>query len=180
MTKETKKRIDIWVGEKYEWLLNEIKTNIAKGKMSDYASDLLIHMIETVYTQDENKLIQMLEDKKLEWWVLTGAGRQLRSSTSPFYRTYRREKSWAREDRYEGSFSNIFERPYEVYDESLYQCFRDEYDNLHFYQKAIMDKYFIEGMSLQEVHEYYNISKRHLIKDINTTINQIREACKHC
>jgi len=180
MTKNTKLRIDKWVGEKYEWLLGEIKTNIAKGRMSQYADDLLIHMIETIYEQDDDKVNQMLDDGKLEWWLLTGAGRQLRSSTSPFYRLYRKEKSWAREEGIEGSFSNIFEKPGEEYDETLYQCFTEAYEDLHFYQKAIMNKYFYEEKTLQDIHEYYNISKTHLVKDINTAINQIREKCKHC
>lgn len=180
MTKEIKTRIDNWVTQNYEWLRGEIGTNITKGKMSQHTDDLTIHMIETLYTQGEDKLTQMLDDEKLGGWLLVGAGRQLRSSTSPFYRIYRKEKSWAREEGREGSFSNIFERPWEEYNDDLYQCFREEYDNLHFYQKALLDKYFMEGWSLQRIHTYYNISKGHLIKDINVTINQIREACKHC
>ena len=46
--------------------------------MRDYADDLAVHMIETLYTQDEDKLNQMLDDDMLGWWLLTGAGRQLR------------------------------------------------------------------------------------------------------
>ena len=180
MNKETKDRIDKWVGERYEWLLGEISTNIAKGKMADYASDLTIHMIETLYFQPEDKINQMLDDDKLGWWLLTGAGMQLRSSTSPFYRIYRQEKSWSREQGIEGSFNNIFERPDEPYDDSLMECFQKEYNNLHWYLKKIMDKYWYEGQTLQEIHEYYNISKRHLTKDLNTAINIIREKCNNC
>ena len=180
MTKETKHRIDTWVSKEYEWLLGEISTNIAKGKMSPYASDLTIHMIETLYTQDEDKINKMLDEDKVGWWLLVGASQQLRSSTSPFYRIYRQEKSWSREHGIEGSFSNIFERPDEPYDDSLMECFQEEYNNLHWYLKKIMDKYWYEGQTLQEIHEYYNISKRHLVKDLNTAINQIREKCNNC
>lgn len=180
MTKETRRRLDKWVGKKYEWIRGEIGRNIAKGQMNQYTDDLTIHMIQTVYTQNEDKIIQMLDEGKLEWWLLTGASMQLRSSTSPFYRTYRQHKSWAREDGYEGSFVSIFDRPDEPYDDSLYECFQEQWANLHFYQKAIMEKYFFEEWPLQKIFEYYNISKRHLVKDINTTINQIRKACQHC
>jgi hypothetical protein len=180
MTKNTKNRIDKWVGERYEWLLGEIRTNIAKSQMSQYADDLTIHMIETIYSQPEEKVIQMLDDDKLGWWLLTGASMQLRSSTSPFYRIYRKEKGWSREEGYEGSFANLFDRPDEPYNDELYECFQQEFENLHWYQKKIMQKYWYEGNTLQEVHEYYNISKNHLVKDINTAINIIRQACKHC
>ena len=180
MTKETKKRIDDWVGENYVWLNGEIKTNIAKAQMRQYADDLTIHMIETIYTQDEEKVVQMLEDDKLRWWLLTGASLQLRSSTSPFYRIYRKEKGWAREDGIEGSSRSIFERPFEPYNDDLYECFLQQYNDLDWYLKTIMNRYWFEGQTLQDIHEYYNISKRHLIKDVNTVVNIIRDACKDC
>ena len=180
ITKKTKNRIDNWVQKNYVWLNGEIKTNIAKGQMKQYGDDLTIHMIETIYSQPESKIIQMLDDDKLGWWLLTGASMQLRSSTSPFYRIYRQEKSWSREQGLEGSFSNVFERPDEPYDDSLMECFQKEYDNLDWYLKTIMNKYFFEGQTLQDIHEYYNISKRHLTKDLNTAINQIRELCNNC
>ena len=110
MTKETKDRIDDWVGERYEWLLGEISTNIAKGQMKQHAGDLTIHMIETLYFQPEEKIIQMLDDDMLGRWLLVGSSQQLRSSTSPFYRLYRKEKSWSREDGIEGSWNSIFDR----------------------------------------------------------------------
>ena len=180
MTKETKNRIDDWVEERYEWLLGEIRTNIAKSAMSQYADDLTIHMIETVYFQPEEKVIQMLDDDKLGWWLLTGASMQLRSSTSPFYRIYRKEKGWSREEGIEGSFTNVFDRPDEPYDDSLMECFQEEYNGLSWYLKEIMSKYWYEGYTLQEIHQYYNISKNHLVKDINKAINQIRQACNDC
>lgn len=180
MTKETKNRIDKWVGERYEWLLGQISTNIAKGQMEQHAGDLTIHMIETLYSQPEEKIIQMLDDDKLGWWLLVGASQQLRSSTSPFYRLYRKEKSWSREDGLSTSFNSIFDRPDEEYDDSLMECFQKEFENLHWYLKTIMRKYWYEGYTLQEIHNHYNISKRHLTKDLNTAINQIRERCKDC
>lgn len=180
MTKDTKRRVDKWIEEKYKWLEGEISTNIAKGRMSEYSGDLLVHMIESVYKMDDDKVNRMLDNNKLGWWMLVGAGRELRSSTSPFYRTYRREKMNARENGYPGSHKNIFDGVWEEYDETLYECFKEAYNDLHFYQKALMDKYFYEGMSLQQIHEFYSISKRHLINDINAAINIIRDKCKNC
>ena len=177
---DTKRRIDKWVEEKYEWLEYEISTNICKGRMSEYSGDLLVHMLEYIYNMDDDKVNQMLDDGKLEWWLLVGAGRELRSGNSPFYRKYRKEKMQSRENGLSGSHSNIFDGVYEEYDEELYDCFKEAYDDLHFYQKALMDKYFYQEMSLQQIHEHYSISKRHLINDINAAINIIRDKCKEC
>ena len=175
-----KERIDKWVTKNYTWFLNEIKTNIAKNQMSQHAEDLAIFMIESIYNLPEEKVGQLLDDDMMGWYLLTGAGRQLRSSTSPFYRIYRKEKSWSREEGIEGSHSNYFERPYEPYNDDLYECFVEALDDLHWYQKTILSKHFYEGWTLQQIYEYYNIGKTHLIKDINLAINQIRTKCQHC
>lgn len=178
MTK--KQKIDKWLEDNYEWFVGEIEANICKGLMSQYSGDLAIHIIEDLYKLPEEKIDQMLRDEKLGWYCLVGAGRQLRSSTSPFYRTYRHQKSWAREDGLKGTTFNIFDRAVEEYNEDLYQCFLQAYDDLHFYQKALIDKYFYENMSLQSIHQYYGISKIHLVNDLKQTINIIRNKCQEC
>ena len=180
MTRETKDKINKWVSDNYVWYLGEVSKNIAKGQMNQYADDLVIHMIETLYTQADEKIHQMIDDEMLGRWLLIGASQQLRSSTSPFYRIYRQEKSWARESGMEGSFNNIFERPETVYDDSLMECMKEELDKLNFYDKEIMSKYWFEEMSLQEIHKYYGITKLSLTRDINRVINQIRTRCQNC
>ena len=180
MNKDLKKRLDSWITQNYKVMAKEIKKNIAKGGMSDYADDLNIHMIQTLYTIPESKLEQMLNDNKLRNWLLVGASMQLRSSTSPFWFTYRRHKMSARENGLPGSNKNIFDGIYEEYNDDLYQCFIEAYDNLHWYDTTLIDKYFYKGWSLQQLHKYYGISKSHIIKDINRVINQIRETCRQC
>ncbi len=64
MNKETKNRIDNWVSDNYVWYLGEVRNNIAKGMMKDYADDLVIHMIETLYTQAEEKINQMIDENE--------------------------------------------------------------------------------------------------------------------
>jgi len=156
------------------------KNICTSSQMKEYLYDLVSHMIESLYKAPESVQIDLINNGKIRNWLLKGASLQLRSKTSPFYIRYRKHKMYAREQGLEGSDKNIFERPVEEYDEGLYECFREQYDNLHFYQRAIMDKFWIEGMSLTEVHKYYNISKNHLVKDINKVLNQIRQACQHC
>ena len=180
MTRETKKRLDNWMNQNYEWLAGEISTNIAKNQMSEYSGDLISHMVESAYKLDDEKVSKMLDNNKLGWYLLTGAGIQLRSSTSPFYRIYRHQKTWAREPGLPNSDKNIFDKEYEEYNDELYECFQKAWDELDWYLKTIMNKYFYENMSLLELHQYYNISKTHLIKDLNRGINQIRNKCNDC
>jgi len=177
---EHKKRLDKWVVEHYEWLRKEISTNIAKNQMSEYADDLLHHQLSELYRMEAGKLTQMLDDGKLKWYLLTCAGLSLRSKTTPFYRIYRKEKMNSREHGLPGSDKNIFEREYEPYKDDLYECFQREMNNLHWYQKTLMDKYWIEGWNLTKMYKHYNISKQHLVNDLNSAMDTIRENCKDC
>ena len=189
MITENTKIIHLYISKWYKWLDGEIKKNIAKDKMSEYADDLLHHIIQDVYKMDEEKAVDMVERDKLRWYMLKGAGMQLRSSTSPFYGLYRKNKLQSRENftnsNADGhdSFSGmgILEKVYEPYEhDELYECFQREFENLHWYQKTLMTKYWIEGWNLTTLYKHYNISKVHLIKDLNKAMNTIRTKCEHC
>ena len=180
MTREQK--LNKWVSENYEWLRTQVNTNIAKDLMSGYGDDLLHHILLDLYNLPEHKLDQMLEDKKLKYYVLRGAGIQLRSSTSPFYRIHRKERYQSREMGLPESDSNIFEtgEVYEEYEENLYQCFHQELENLHWYLKVMVTHYFIDQWSIKQIYQHYNIPKKHVINDINRALDVIREKCKDC
>ena len=176
----TKNKLDKWVGEWYEWLKREISRNIAKGIMNTYAEDLLHHLIIDLYKLPDEKVNQMIDDDKLRWYFLRAAGMQLRSSTSSFYRTHRREKMNSRENGLPGSDKNIFDSIYEPYEDDLYKCFQREMNNLHFYPAALMNKYWIEGWTLTQVYKHYSISKSHIINDLNAAMATIRTKCNDC
>jgi len=178
-----KDRLDEWVRKEYKWIGREIRNNIAKNQMSEYADDLLQEMMIQLYGMKEEKIEKMLDNGKLKWYVLTGAGMQLRSKTSPFYNRIRKHKMYAREAGLPGSDSNIFERideTEELSTECYFSCMKREIENLHWYQKTLFKEYWEQGMHLDDLHEKYKISKKHLTKDLNTALLTIRENCTEC
>jgi len=182
MTKE--QQINKYIAQWYDWLLNEISNNIANGMMSEYREDLLHHIILDTYNLPDAKINQMVTDDKLRWYLLRGAALQLKSSTSPFYRIWRRNKMSSRENyTHNGeneSFNGkgILEKIYEPYEMAEWEkCFHNEWENLHWYQKHLLERKFIQKWSYQRMFEHYNISKRHIIKDINETILTLRNKC---
>ena len=180
MTQEEK--VGKWIEENYEWVRGQINTNIAKNQMAQYREDLIQEMMLSLYNMKPEKFDQMVRDEKLRWWVLTGAGMALRSSTSPFYLKIRKHKMFAREMGLPNSNKNIFEtgEHYEIYEEVYYQCYREEMKNLHWYNRKLVDEYWFQGKTIQSLHEKYNISKVHITRDLNVAILQIRENCKNC
>lgn len=181
MTQEIKDRLDNWFTQNYKWLEGEIRRNIAKDQMRGFGDDLIHHMILFIYNLPEHKLEQMLDDDKLGWYILSGAGLQLRSKTSPFYITYRRQRLQSRSGVID-SYSNPYDlETYEMKEmgtETLDECFLRAMGEIHWYLATLLRKKFIEGESYQKMYEYYNISKTHLIKDINTALNEVREICR--
>lgn len=189
MTTENTKTLHNYLSTWYEWLSKEIKKNIAKDRMSEYADDLLHHILQDVYKMEEEKVIGMVERDKLRWYILKGAGMQLRSKTSPFYRLHRKEKLQSRENftnsNADGhdSFSGvgILEKVYEPYEhDELYDCFQREMENLHWYQKTLMTRYWLENWTITKMYQHYNITKAHLVKDLNEAMDTIRTKCKNC
>jgi hypothetical protein len=178
-----KSRLDRWVSDHYEWLDGQIRANIAKGKMREYADDLIQEMMVQLYGMKEEKIEQLLDNGKLKWYVLSGAGMQLRSKTSPFYQRLRKHKMMARENGLEGSDKNIFERiddTEEMSTECYFSCMKRGIENLHWYSKTLLKEYWEQGMGLDALNEKYNISKKHLTKDLNAAILTIRENCEEC
>ena len=184
MTKEEK--INKFVSENYKWLLNEVKKNIAKGKMSEYAEDLLHHILLDLYKLSEGKLDQLLNDGKMKWYILSGCGLQLRSSTSPFYRIHRRTKMSTREnysggEDHEFTFTGgmgILEQVYVPYEEDpLYQCMTKEMENLHWYYRTLIQDKWIEGLTLNQMREKYGITLSSLSKDLKIAYEIIRTKC---
>jgi hypothetical protein len=177
MKKEIKDRLDRWLSENYEYLSTEISTKIAKNKMSEYSDDLLSHMILFIYTQPDEKIEQMLEDDKLGWYMLTGAGMQLRSSTSPFYLKYRKNKMGSRSgimENYDEGYE--IDNPDETMD--LWECYQLSLNELSWYSRTLLEKKLQDRMSYDEMYKYYEISKTHLVRDVNDSLQQIREFCK--
>ena len=178
-----KDRLDDWVRREYKWIDREIRANIAKNQMRDYADDLIQEMMIQLYNMKEEKIEQLLDNGKLKWYVLSGAGMQLRSNTSPFYNRIRKHKMSAREFGLPGTDANIFEKiddTEELSTECYYICMQREIENLHWYNKTLLQEYWIQGLHLDDLHAKYKISKKHLTKDLNAAILQIRENCEEC
>ena len=179
-------RLNKFVSENYKWLMNEVKKNIARGKMSEYGEDLLHHVILDLYKMDEGKITQLLDDEKIKWYILSGCGLQLRSSTSPFYRIHRKQKMSSREnyvsgDDHEFTFAGsrgILEQVYEPYEEDeLYQCMEYELENLHWYYRTLIQDKWIDGLTLNQMRDKYNITLSSLTKDLKVAYAIIREKC---
>jgi hypothetical protein len=161
----------------YDWLKREIKQNIAKDGMSGYAEELLHFIIMELYNKSPEKKQKLLDDNKIPFWILTSSGLQLRSSSSPFYNLIRRNKLQAR------SGDLDFEEHIDIqdipYDSEMYDCFKKGMEQLNWYNRKLLEEKFLNQLSFKAISEKYNISTKHLRKDVYIALLEIRKFCKY-
>jgi len=168
---------DQWFRKNIKWLEHEVKYKICKttGPMSSYWSDLL--QIATL--QFLNKPLpqqkQMIDDNMAGWYILVTAGRHIQSSTSPFYNQVRKLKlstrSGAMPERSNEDEDELLEN------KSWYQCFQREIEKMNFYHRQLLIDKFHDGLTYDEMHQKYNITKISLTNDVRAALKMIRCRC---
>jgi hypothetical protein len=162
------------IGEWYEWVLKEINTNICKDQMREYGPELLHFVVLELYNKTPEYKKQLLEDKKVPYWLLTSSGLQLRSGSSPFYRQIRSNRMSARSGGEDLGFAE-----YEPYDGELYDCFISGMDNLDFYHRRLLEEKYFNQLTFTDISRKYQIAINHLKRDIYMALQMIRDHCKH-
>jgi len=160
------------IDKEYQWMLDNISQNIAKDKMSEYNVELLHFILLELYNKSPEYKIKLMNDDKVKYWVITSAGLQLRSSTSPFYRAVRREKMHARS----GALPEI---AFEAYEPEMWDCYQSGMESLSFYYRKLVEEKFLNSMSFDDISKKYQISKVHIKRDLVIAIDLLRNHCKH-
>lgn len=158
----------------YKWLLKEIKTKIAKDAMREYGPELLHFVIIELYNKSPEYKQQLLSDEKVQYWLLTSSGLQLRSGSSPFYRMIRSNRMSARSGGEE--MDTVV---WEDYDGEMYECFLQAMDQLDFYQRKLVEEKYLNELTFKAISDKYQIHQNHIRKDLFAAIQQMREHCKH-
>jgi hypothetical protein len=165
---------------------------IAGANFEKYGSDLLAYCLEDFLCNksiDYQYKISCI-DEKLPNYIGYSMGLQIKSSSSPFWFKYRKEGYNSRgiylaED---GSveidpsveievdeIDDEFDSP--AYVKNDLDCVRYALEQLHWYDRILVDDYFIKGLTYSSMHKKYNISLNSLKKDINSALNKIRKIC---
>lgn len=164
---------------------------IAGANFSFYGEDLLAYCLEDFLCNKDLEYQYKISciDNKLVNYIGYSMSLQIKSSSSPFWFKYRKEGYNSRgiylaED---GSveidpsveigeeMDDEFDSPY--YIKNDLDCLRYALEQLHWYDKVLIDDYFIKGLTYSSMHKKYNISLNSLKKDINSALNKIRKIC---
>lgn len=176
MTKEEiDKKVNEWFNKHYLYLRREIANNICKDGMSDYTDELLSYMVLWFLERSDEQKQNLIENNTIANYILRGASIQLKSNTSPFYSQIRKFKMSAREGVQLPEGSTFDNTPIE--DDELYQCMMEELDNIHWYYRELIKAKWIDGLTLNQMREKYDITLSSLSKDLKLAYKLIREKC---
>jgi DNA-directed RNA polymerase specialized sigma24 family protein len=154
--------------EKNYYELKQVVFNITKN---DELTEELFHFcLMILYNYEEEKINTMIFNKHLKFFFVTIILNQFRSSTSPFFKTYKSAKI-----SYTDQLKDITDS--EGYDHSIdeqYEAVMTELSEEHWYTQEIV-KMKGSGMSYQEIKNLTGIPRTSLYNTFNKFRNKIKK-----
>jgi len=177
MTEALRNKVNKWFERNWSHYLNEVRTNITKGIMSDYTDDICAFMYTEFMKQKPEKIEQMLDDDKVLNWMLRSTSFQIKSSSSPFYTQYRKKRSgmvptYFIEDSYDSQAVEM-----DDYFQCMMETLSEESDLLDWYEKKLIDMKYLKQMTYQQIVDAYGFSQISTKKHLNKALDKIEKYC---
>lgn len=164
---------------------------VAGGNYDVYGKDLLAHCLDEFFTKKslEYQYQVAVVDNKLPNYIGRAMALHIKSSASTFYTKYRRTSLGYTEIKLnsnsEKDHSGLlgFEE-LEIDDEELKykspeDCMAWAVEQLNFYDKALIHKFYYDGWSKKEIAEHYDINKNSITNDIDRAKRKLKKLCIH-
>ena len=187
---EMRKQINAKVTQWYPKMYRD-SMQISGANFEKYGDDLLAFVLEDFLCNKDLKYQYKVavQDNKLPNYIGYSMGLQIKSSSSPFWFRYRKEGYNSRgiylvEDGREeidplveiGEEMDVeFDSP--AYVKNDLDCVRYALEQLHWYDKILIEEYYIKGLTFRDMHKKYNIRLNSLQKDINSALAKIKNIC---
>jgi DNA-directed RNA polymerase specialized sigma24 family protein len=160
-----------YIEKNYKEILQKVRAVTRNHQdTEDLLQDCILNLLEkgSDYT---NKIV---EDDKVQHYIIKMVHIQYNSSTSPFYTQYKKTllKSVEINDDILEGIEDIVETHQDT--ETLAKEVKLYIGNLPVYERTIAEKHFLTGDSQREMSRYYNINRIHITKDINNIKKNIR------
>jgi len=162
--------INEYIEQKYSYLLNKFKA-ITRNHQSteDLLNDCLLNFLE----KGKEYTNKVLQDGKVDNYLVRMAHIQYNSKTSPFYHQYKKQ-----------SIKNLSTDEVDIEIEDTTEIIEDSkklaedvkiyIGNLPVYNRTIAEQHIIEGKSQREISRKYDINRKYITKDIGTIKKNIR------
>lgn len=155
----------------YTEILNKFKA-ITRNHQDTH--DLLQDCILNFLEKGNDYTNQVLQDGKVQHYLVRMGHIQFNSSTSPFYTQYK--KSSLKSQEIEDDILQIEDEVIIHEDkEKLVNKVKLYIGNLPHYERTLAEKHFIDNTSQRNMSKIYNINRIHIAKDLNNIQRNIKQ-----
>ena len=178
MNKELKDKVDKWFVKNWSHYLNEVRTNITKGRMAEYTDDICSFMYTEFLKQSPEKIEQIERDGKIMNWLLRGTSFQIRSGSSPFYSKYRKKRAGMVPVYFgESSYEQHDAIELDDYYQCMMYCLEEEDSPLDWYEKKLIDMKYLKQMTYYQIVDTYGFSQISTKRHIDNALDKIEKYC---
>ena len=180
-TTEQRKIVDEALSSVYDQLyINALK--VCTFNYSRWGQDLVAYVVSYFLNLPLKKQYEVVvtpsaKVSSLERYLTSAMSLAIRSSTSPFYTKYRKPMEKSRELYPDYDYSAII--GYASEEEDWWGKMKDSLPalikQLNFYDRYIIQKHYLEQLTIQEIHEITNITTYRLSRDIKIALIHLKE-----
>jgi RNA polymerase sigma factor (sigma-70 family) len=159
-----------YIEKNYIEILNKVK---AVTRNHQDTQDLLNDCILNFLEKGNDYTNQVLQDGKVQHYLVRMGHIQFNSSTSPFYTQYKKNSLKSTE---------INEDVVQIEDEVIIHEDKEKLvnkvklyiGNLPVYERILAEKHFVDNTSQREMSKMYNINRIHISRDLNNIQSNIK------
>lgn len=168
--KENNLTITDYINKNYNRLFSAAK-NITKGH--PLTDDLFQHCIEVLLNdKNDEKIQRMVDNDTLNFYFVSVLIRNYNSSTSRFHYIYRKGNDLrADRDVYD---MQVPDEEYDASKELKISYIEGEIQKLEWYSKRMLELYYYEGYSFQQISDLTGIPKTSVWNTVTNAIKQIK------
>ena len=162
--------IHSYINIHFRVIKNKVRA-VTKGNQNtdDLIQDLIINLLE----KGDEYCQQLVDDGKVDHYIVRMAYIQFNSSSSPYYYKYRKvqlKSSVFDTDKHGGEYEQK-----EIKETDLPNKIREEINQMHWYDRTLATDHFVNGKSMRQMSREYGINRSYISKDLKRIKNIIVE-----
>ena len=170
--------IQRYIRENYDSIL-EIAKVITKGRKPDY-EDLTHEIMILLLTGNREKMNSLVKNKKIKFYIVRATINQYRSSSSKYFKKYRKETTLKRKQttslrEHLTHQKKLDLTPSKNYNEEVLEFIDEKLNDVEWFEKNCFAIYYGDELTLDAMSDLTGISRNTLYRAIRDTRNYIQD-----
>ena len=170
--------IQRYIRDNYDSIL-EIAKVITKGRKPDY-EDLAHEIMILLLTGNREKMNSLVEKKKIKFYIIRATINQYRSTSSPYFKKYRKETTLKRKQdatirEHLTHLKNQDLTHLKNYNEEVLDFIDDKLNDVEWFEKNCFAIYYGDELTLDAMSDLTGISRNTLYRAIRDTRNYLQD-----